>query len=67
MKIIQSRLQKHREKMEEQAGFRPGRGCCDKIFALRQLMEERTRCGQRTVIIFIDFKSSFDCVHWPIL
>ena len=69
MKVIQSRLQKHREQTsrEEQAGFRPGRGCCDQIFTLRQVMEERTRCGLRTVIVFIDFKSAFDCIHWPAL
>ncbi|RXM33269.1 LINE-1 retrotransposable element ORF2 protein [Acipenser ruthenus] len=69
MKIIQSRLQKHREQTsrEEQAGFRPNRGCCDQIFAIRQLMEERIRCGKRTIIVFIDFKSAFDCVHWPAL
>lgn len=69
MKIIQSRLQKHREQTsrEEQAGFRPNRSCCDQIFSLRQLMEERIRCGIRTVIVFIDFKSAFDCVHWPAL
>ncbi|EYC27241.1 hypothetical protein Y032_0009g600 [Ancylostoma ceylanicum] len=69
MKIIQTRLQEHREQTsrEEQAGFRPGRGCCDQIFVARQLMEERIRCGKRTVIVFIDFKSAFDCVHWPAL
>jgi CRISPR/Cas system CSM-associated protein Csm2 small subunit len=69
MKIIQSRLQKHREQTsrEEQAGFRPHRGCTDQIFAIRQLAEERIRCGKRTVIVFIDFKSAFDCVHRPAL
>ena len=69
MKIIQSRLQKHREQTsrEEQAGFRPQRGCTDQVFAIRQLVEERIRCGKRTVIVFIDFKSAFDCVHWPAL
>uniref|UniRef100_A0A914XPG8 Reverse transcriptase domain-containing protein n=1 Tax=Plectus sambesii TaxID=2011161 RepID=A0A914XPG8_9BILA len=68
-KIIQSRLQKLREQTsrEEQAGFRPNRGCVDQIFALRQLMEEQIRCGKRLVIVFIDFKSAFDCIHWPSL
>ncbi|KAI2644575.1 putative 149 kDa protein [Labeo rohita] len=48
MKILQSRLQMHREQMsrEELAGFRPGRGCCDQIFALRQLVERYIRYGQ---------------------
>ena len=69
MKIIQTRLQKHHEQFsrEEQAGFRPGRGCADQIFSIRQLMEEKIRCGQRMVIVFIDFKSAFDNVHWPAL
>ncbi|RXM98263.1 RNA-directed DNA polymerase from mobile element jockey [Acipenser ruthenus] len=30
-------------------------------------MEERIRCGKRTIIVFIDIKSAFDCVHWPAL
>ncbi|CAI5653223.1 unnamed protein product [Oreochromis niloticus] len=30
-------------------------------------MEERIRCGRRTVIIFIDFKSAFDCIDRPAL
>ena len=68
-KIIQSRLQKHREQTsrEEQAGFRPYRGCTDQIFTIRQLMEERIRCGKRAIIVFIDFRSAFDCIHWPAL
>ena len=68
-KIIRSRLQKYREQTsrEEQAGFRVHRGCCDQIFTLRQLLEERIRCSQRTVIVFIDFRSAFDCIHWSAL
>ena len=74
MKVIQQRLQKRREQLarEEQAGFRPGRGCCDQIFALRQLLEERIRCGKRLIAVFIDFAAAFDSVtvqhygnHWP--
>ncbi len=30
-------------------------------------MEERIRCAKRLVVVFIDFKSAFDCVHWPAL
>ena len=67
--IIQRRLQKRREltAREEQAGFRPGRGCCDQVFTLRQVLEERIRCGKRTVIIFVDFKAAFDSVYRPAL
>uniref|UniRef100_A0A914X1W4 Reverse transcriptase domain-containing protein n=1 Tax=Plectus sambesii TaxID=2011161 RepID=A0A914X1W4_9BILA len=69
MRILQNRLQEHHEQLarEEQAGFRPTRGCCDQIFTLRQLMEERSRCGLRTVIVFVDFRAAFDSVHWPAL
>ena len=66
---IQSRLQALREQTsrEEQAGFRPNRGCVDQIFTLRQLLELQTRCNKRLVVVFIDFKSAFDCIHWPSL
>ena len=69
MKIIQSRLSRYREQTsrKEQAGFRQNRGCCDHIFTLRQLLEERIHCGKRTVIVFVDFRSVFDRVHWPAL
>lgn len=57
------RLQKHCEQTirGEQAGFRPGRGCCDQIFALRQLMEEQICCRQRMVIDFIPLIA----LNWP--
>lgn len=69
MKVIQSRLKKHHEQSsrEDQAGFRPGRRCCTQIFILCQLIEQRVRRGQRTVIAFIDFKSAFDCIDWTTL
>ncbi|KAK6019872.1 endonuclease/exonuclease/phosphatase family protein, partial [Ostertagia ostertagi] len=68
-KIINARLQLHRRSLcrPEQAGFCPGRGCSDQIFALRQLLEERIRCGKRVVVVFIDFRAAFDSVHWPAL
>ncbi|KAK6015663.1 hypothetical protein OSTOST_18884 [Ostertagia ostertagi] len=58
-KIINARLQLHRRSLcrPEQAGFCPGRGCSDQIFALRQLLEERIRCGKRVVVVFIDLIS----------
>lgn len=63
MKIIQSCLQKHHEQSsrEEQAGFWPGQECCNQI-VFRQLIEQRFWCGQRTVIVFINFKSAFKCI-----
>lgn len=69
-RVLQARrLHKQREctAREEQAGFRPERGCCDQIFALRQIVEEHIRCGKRLIIVFIDFRAAFDSVYWPAL
>lgn len=71
MKIIQTRLlmlRKHREQTsrEEQSGFHPHHGC-DQIISLHQLMEEHMWCTKRLVVAFINFKSAFDCAHWPSL
>lgn len=43
--------------------LRPGRGCSDQIFSVRQVLEERIRCGKKTIAVFIDFRSAFDSVH----
>ncbi|CAF1630735.1 unnamed protein product, partial [Adineta ricciae] len=69
MTVIQQRLQTRHEQLarEEHAGFRPWRGCCDQVFTLRQLLEERIRCGKRLVAVFIDFAAAFDSVHQPAL
>ena len=61
MKVIQQKQEQ--VVREEQAGSRPERGCCDQIFALRQLLEERIRCGKRLAVVFIDFTAAFDSVH----
>jgi len=62
--LILHRLTDHREKQirENQAGFRPGRGCIDHIFALRQILELRHSFQQPTLIVFLDLKSAFDSV-----
>ena len=62
--IILRRLLAHREKQtrENQCGFRPGRGCIDHIFTLRQLLESRHSFGQPTIIVFLDLKAAFDSV-----
>ena len=41
--VVLNRLSQARDSTtrEEQAGFRPGRGCIDQIFTLRQLLEQR--------------------------
>lgn len=65
--ILRDRLSPLRELQarEEQAGFRPGRGCADQIFSLRQLLQERIRAGKRTVVTFVDFACAFDSIDRP--
>ena len=56
---------------ENQAGFRPGRGCADQIFSLRVLLNERYEFHRPTLVVFTDFKTAFDSVSrnclWQIL
>ena len=48
---------------KNQAGFKPGRGCRDQIFSIRQIIEQREEYKRMTHLIFIDFKAAFDSVH----
>ncbi|CAH8490480.1 unnamed protein product [Dicrocoelium dendriticum] len=47
---------------EEQAAFRPNRGCIDQIFTLRQLLELRHIHRRPTIIVFLDIRAAFDSV-----
>jgi hypothetical protein len=62
--IIRRRLLAPRENQsrEEQAGFRPHRGCIDHIFSLRQVMQSRHAYRQPTIVVFLDLKAAFDSV-----
>ena len=62
--IILRRLSSYREKQtrENQGGFRPGRGCIDQIFTLRQTLELRHTYRRPTMVIFLDLKGAFDSV-----
>jgi hypothetical protein len=62
--IIRRRLLDAREHQirEEQAGFRPQRGCIDHIFTLRQILEHRHTYRQPTIVVFLDLKAAFDSV-----
>ncbi len=72
-KILLNRLLPDREKniRENQAGFRPGRGCIDQIFTLRQILELRHEFRRPTVVAFLDFSAAFDSVDresiWSLL
>ena len=45
---------------ENEAGFRPGRGCIDHIFVLRQVLELRHSFQQPTMVVFLDLKSTLN-------
>jgi hypothetical protein len=45
-----------------QAGFRPGYGCSDQIFAIRALVERQRARGQKLYVCYVDFKQAFDRV-----
>ena len=67
--ILRRRLLAARESTtrEQQAGFRPGRGCIDHIFTLRQVLEQRHVYRRPTISIFLDFKGAFDSVDRSVL
>ena len=58
--LILQRLTDHCEGQirENPAGFFPGRGCIDYIFALRQILELRHSYQQPTLVVFLDLKSA---------
>ena len=53
-KIVDEKLR------EEQAGFRRGRGCIDKMFTLRNIIEQCIEWNTPLFINFIDFKRAFE-------
>ena len=46
--------------VEEQGGFRPGRGCVDQIFVLMNILKNRV--GRKTYCCFIDLRKAYDRV-----
>ena len=72
-KIIQMRLSDAINTIlrEEQAGFRPGVGCIDHIFTLRNIIEQCIEWNTKVHINFIDLEKAFDSIHrdtlWRIL
>ena len=45
--------------LEEQAGFRAGRGCIDHIFVIRQLVEKHLEIGKKMFAAFIDLEKAY--------
>ena len=52
--------------LEVQCGFRPGRGCVDAAFSLRQLHENAVRRGQKLITSFIDLSKAYDSINRPL-
>ena len=48
---------------EQKAGFRPGRGCIDHIFTLRQYLEHMNIFCRPIMAVFLDLKAAFDSVN----
>ena len=48
---------------QEQVGFRPGKGCIDQIFTLRNIIEQCNEWQRQLYINFIDFEKAFDGIH----
>ena len=46
--------------VEEQGGFRPGRGCADQLYVLMNIL--RNRVGKKTYCAFIDLRKAYDRV-----
>jgi hypothetical protein len=65
--ILNQRLIKYLESnnilTDEQCGFRPGRGCDDRLFSLHAVIKKRLEEEQDTFVMFIDFRKAFDLVN----
>ena len=62
--ILRDRLEKFYEGkiVEEQAGFRKGRGCVDQGFTLAQVVLKRLEVQKNTYLCFVDLKKAYDSV-----
>ena len=48
--------------VEEQGGFRAGRGCVDQLFILTEVLAGRRQAKERTYACFIDVRKAYDRV-----
>ena len=51
----------------DQAGFRPGRSCCDQLLNLTQYIEDGFETKQITGAVFVDLTAAYDTVNHRIL
>ena len=48
--------------MDEQGGFRAGRGCIDQVFAVRQVFEKVIEKDKVVYAAFVDLEKAYDIV-----
>ena len=48
--------------MNEQGGFRAGRGCIHQIFAVKQIVEKTIDKDKKTYMAFVDVEKAYDSV-----
>ena len=48
--------------IEEQYGFKKGRGCVDQVFTFRLIVEKRLCCQTPLILSFIGCEQTFDSV-----
>ncbi|CAH8455988.1 unnamed protein product [Schistosoma bovis] len=67
--IIVVRLTKTRKLQTRgnQVGFRPGCGCIDHIFTIRQVLEHKHTYRRPTMTVYLDLKAAFDSVDREVL
>ena len=57
--------------MDEQEGFRAGRGCNDQIFAVKQIVEKTIEKDKKTFMAFVDLEKAYNSVSreklWKVL
>ena len=57
--------------MDEQGGFRAGRGCNDQIFVVKQIVEKTIEKNKKTYMAFVDLEKAYDNVSgeklWVVL
>ena len=49
---------------KKQYGFRPGRGCMDQVFAVRQVCEKYLANGKDVFWTFMDLEKEYDTNDW---
>jgi len=66
--ILLSRLTPYAEKITgDQCGFRRNRSTTDRIFCIRQILEEKWEYNKAAHQLFIDFKKAYDSVRREVL